>query len=297
MLTISAGVCAYNEEKNILQCLRSLTSQTFHGKELVEMLVISSGSTDRTDELVQDYARNVDGRVRLIRQEKREGKNSAVNAFMVEAKGDVLFLANADNVMREDTFDRMAEHFNDPSIGMVGGHPVPVNDQETFMGFAVHMLWDMHHRLSLIHPKVGEIVAFRNLGFRIPTGMGSDEDLIRREHEGRGLKIAYESEALIFNRGPTTVRDFFIQRTRVNIGERYMKRWFDYDIPTWDKRFLINAWLSFVKDNASHPIKMAVAMSMEAFARVYAALHVQLDKGDRAVWQVVESTKEVDSKP
>lgn len=297
MLTISAGVCAYNEEKNILQCLRSLTSQTFHGKELVEMLVISSGSTDRTDELVLDYARNVDKRVRLIRQDKREGKNSAVNAFMAEAKGDVLFLANADNVMREDTFDLMAEHFKDPSTGMVGGHPIPVNDKGTFMGFAVHMLWDMHHRLSLIYPKVGEIVAFRNLGFQIPTGMGSDEDLIRREHEGRGLKVVYEAEALIYNRGPSTVQDFFVQRTRVNIGERYMKRWFDYDIPTWDKRFLINAWLSFLKDNARHPIKMAVAMSMEAFARVYAALHVRLDKGDRAVWQVVESTKVVDEKP
>ncbi|MCG7844294.1 MAG: glycosyltransferase, partial [Methanomassiliicoccales archaeon] len=156
MLTISAGVCAYNEEKNILQCLRSLTAQVLKDKELLEMLVISSGSTDRTDELVRDYSRNVDGRVRLIRQDRREGKNSAVNAFAEAAKGEVLFLANADNVMRPDTFDLMAEHFLDPRAGMVGGHPVPVNDRRTFMGFAVHMLWDMHHRLSMIHPKVGE---------------------------------------------------------------------------------------------------------------------------------------------
>lgn len=296
MLTISAGVCAYNEEKNVLKCLQSLTSQSLHGKDLIEMLVVSSGSTDRTDDIVLDYSRNVDPRVRLIRQGKREGKNSAVNAFINEAKGDVLFLANADNVMMEDTFDLMAEHFTDPATGMVGGHPVPVNDKGTFMGFAVHMLWDMHHRLSLIHPKVGEIVAFRNLKQGIPTGMGSDEDLIRRDLEKKGYQIRYEPMAMIFNRGPTTVRDFFIQRTRVNIGERYMKRWFDYDIPTWDKRFLINAYLSFLKDNASHPIKIAWAMSLEAFARVYAALHVRLDKGDRAVWQVVESTKEIEKR-
>lgn len=294
MLTISAGVCAYNEEKNILQCLSSLTSQVFDGKVLLEMLVISSGSTDRTDEMVLEFSKNVDGRVRLIRQEQREGKNSAVNAFAEAAKGDVLFLANADNVMRQDTFDLMAEHFLDPATGMVGGHPVPVNDRTTYMGFAVHMLWDMHHRLSLIHPKVGEIVAFRNLGIRIPTGMGSDEDLIRREMESKGYLIVYEPMAIIYNRGPTTVRDFFIQRTRVNIGERYMKRWFDYDIPTWDQRYLFNAWFSFIKDNAAHPIKMSVAMAMEVFARAYAALHVSLDKGDRAIWQVVESTKEIE---
>jgi len=297
MLTISAGVCAYNEEKNILQCLRSLTSQVFRGKELIEVLVVSSGSIDRTDELVLEYARITDGRVRLIVQEQREGKNSAVNAFVEQAKGDVLFLANADNVMQENTLDLMAAHFQEPSAGMVGGHPIPVNDKDTYMGFAVHMLWDMHHRLSLIHPKVGEIVAFRNLGLKIPTGMGSDEDLIRRELENRGYQIRYEPGALIFNRGPTTVQDFFIQRTRVNIGERYMKRWFDYDIPTWDKAYLFNAWFSFLKDNARHPLKMVVAMVMEAFARAYAALHVRLDKGDRAIWQVVESTKGVDRKP
>lgn len=296
MLTISAGVCAYNEEMNILRCLRSLSSQRLDGKELIEVLVVSSGSTDRTDEIVQEYSRASDPRVRLIRQERREGKNSAVNAFIGAAKGEVLFLANADNVMEEDTFDLMARHFMDPATGMVGGRPVPVNDRSTFMGFASHMLWDMHHRLSLIHPKVGEIVAFRNTGLRIPTGMGSDEDLIRREMESQGLRVLYEPSAIIHNRGPSTLSDFFEQRTRVNIGERYMKRWFDYDIPTWDKRFLINAWLSFLKDNAAHPLKMAGAMSIEAFARAYASLHVRLDKGDRAIWQVVGSTKDVQNR-
>ena len=296
MLTISAGVCAYNEEMNILRCLRSLSSQRLDGKELIEVLVVSSGSTDRTDEIVREYSRASDTRVRLIRQEEREGKNSAVNAFIGAAKGEVLFLANADNVMEEDTFDLMARHFMDPATGMVGGRPVPVNDRSTFMGFASHMLWDMHHRLSLIHPKVGEIVAFRNTGLRIPTGMGSDEDLIRREMESQGLRVLYEPSAIIHNRGPSTLSDFFEQRTRVNIGERYMKRWFDYDIPTWDKRFLINAWLSFLKDNAAHPLKMAGAMSIEAFARAYASLHVRLDKGDRAIWQVVGSTKDVQNR-
>jgi len=60
MLALSAGVCAYNEERNIVQCLRSLSAQRLNRKELVEILVISSGSTDRTDELVARYAEEVD---------------------------------------------------------------------------------------------------------------------------------------------------------------------------------------------------------------------------------------------
>ncbi|MBN1109625.1 MAG: glycosyltransferase [Methanomassiliicoccales archaeon] len=297
MLTISAGVCAYNEERNILKCLRSLSSQSLHDKVLIEVLVISSGSTDRTDELVRSYSREVDHRVRLVRQERREGKNSAVNAFVARAQGSVLFLANADNVMCEDTFDLMSEHFLDPRVGMVGGHPVPDNDPGTFIGFAVHMLWEMHHRLSLIHPKVGEIVAFRNVPFQIPTDMGSDEDLIRKEMEGRGHLTRYEPAAIVYNRGPSTVREFFVQRVRVNIGELYVKRRFDYDIPTWDLRYLLNAWLDFIKDHGGHPLRMVVAISMESMVRAYALVHVRLNKGDRAVWQMVESTKEVGERP
>ncbi|MCK7510456.1 MAG: hypothetical protein MZV70_44655, partial [Desulfobacterales bacterium] len=56
--------------------------------------------------------------------------------------------------------------------------------------------------------------------FSTSTGMGSDEDLIWRDMEGRGLKVKYEPSAMIPNRGPTNVEDFFEQRTRVNIGER-----------------------------------------------------------------------------
>jgi hypothetical protein len=37
----------------------------------------------------------------------------------------------------------------------------------------------MHHRLSLISPKTEDLIAFRNLGVRIPLGTNTDEDWIR----------------------------------------------------------------------------------------------------------------------
>jgi cellulose synthase/poly-beta-1,6-N-acetylglucosamine synthase-like glycosyltransferase len=256
--------------------------------------VVSSGSTDGTDAIVREYGAK-DGRVRLLRQEKREGKNSAVNAFMSSANGDILVLVNADNNLAPCALDRLVSRFQDPKVGVVGGRPMPVNRKDTVAGFAVHMLWDMHHRLSLIYPKVGEAIAFRNLHIQIPTGMQSDEDLVRMDLEKRGFRTVYEPEAVVINKGPETVRDYWKQRTRVNIGERYMKRLFDFDIPTWDNHYLFQAYLGFLKDNSSQIVRMSAAVVMEMLARVYASIYVLLDKGDKVVWSMVESTKNVDS--
>ncbi len=291
---MSIGVCAYNEERNICHTLDSILVQRIQGGSVEEIIVVSSGSTDGTDNAVQEYGFK-DGRVRLLRQEKREGKNSAVNAFMAIAKGDVLVLVNADNNLAEGSLDRLVSHFGDPKVGVVGGRPMPVNRKDTIAGFAVHMLWDMHHRLSLIYPKVGEAIAFRNLHIQIPTGMQSDEDLVRMDLEKRGYRTEYEPEAFVINKGPETVGDYWKQRTRVNIGERYMKRLFDFDIPTWDNRYLFQAYLGFLKDNSSQIVRMTVAIVMEMLARAYASIYVMLDKGDKVMWSMVESTKDVDS--
>ncbi len=294
MPAVSIGVCAYNEEKNIRHTLDSILTQTVRGGSIEEIVVVSSGSTDGTDDIVREYS-SKDPRVRLLRQERREGKNSAVNAFMASAKGGILVLVNADNNLGDGALDHLVSHFADEKVGVVGGRPMPVNRRDTIPGFAVYMLWDMHHRLSLIYPKVGEAIAFRNLNIQIPTGMQSDEDLVRMDLEKRGYRTEYEPNAIVVNKGPDTVRDYWKQRTRVNIGERYMKRLFDFDIPTWDSRYLFQAYLGFLKDNSNHVLRMSSAMVMEMLARAYASIYVKLDKGDKVLWSMVESTKNVNS--
>ena len=291
-MKVSVGICAYNEAGNISRCLESVISQSMGDDPLTEIIVVSSGSTDGTDDVVKQFAQR-DSRVRLVRQEKREGKNSAVNEFMRQANGDILVLVNADNIVENGSLANLVRPFHDEKVGVAGGHPLPVNDKSTVAGFAVHMLWDMHHRLSLIYPKVGEMMAFRNLHIQIPTGMQSDEDLIRMDLEKKGYRSVYVGEATVINKGPATVRDYIKQRTRVNIGERYMKKWFDVDIPTWDPRFLFQALQSFIKENWRYLDKMFLAICLEAYARVYASLHVRMDKGDRPVWSMVETTKKL----
>jgi biofilm PGA synthesis N-glycosyltransferase PgaC len=293
MIATTVGVCAYNEERNIAECIGSILAQRGGSFELREVLVVCSGCSDGTESIVARMAGD-DPRVRLLVQERREGKCSAINLLIAHATGEVLALVNGDNRLEEGSLEKLIEPFRDPRVGMVGGHPRPVNSIDTVTGFAVHMVWDLHHRLSLINPKIGELVAFRKDGVSLPTHLGSDEDNIRMQVERRGLRSVYAPDATVINKGPTTVSDFMRQRTRINIGEGYVKRLYDYEVPTQDSGLVMATLLDYVRENGQNLGKIMAAVLLEGLARIYAKAYVALDRGDQAVWEQITTSKDVD---
>ena len=192
---ISIGICAYNEEGIIERSIRSIYDQRLDGIEVREVLVVSSGSTDRTDEIVRSLMTEFDNIV-FLPQERREGKNSAINLYLDNMTSDIAVMLNADNLFAgEDSLQRLVEPFRDPDVGMVGGHPIPTNDPSDKVGFASRMLWAMHHNVAMISPKIGELVAFRDIGTRLRTDLQSDEDIIRMNLEKAGYRIVYDTTA------------------------------------------------------------------------------------------------------
>lgn len=292
-LEITVGICAYNEVQNIERSIRSIYDQRTKDITVKEVIVVSSGSTDGTDDVVKDLAEEY-GNITLIRQEKREGKNSAINCYLDNKTCDVVVMLNADNVLgNEDSLYSLVSPFFNEKVGMVGGHPVPTNDRKDKVGFATHILWTMHHHLALVYPKIGELVAFRDIGTRLPTDQQSDEDIIRMNLENAGYDCIYAPDAIVLNRGPETEEDFLKQRIRVNIGEVNMKRKFDYDIPSWNKKFLVKAVIGTVKDLGFHPFKLLYAVRLEMRARKTAEKHIDSGDADMNIWDQVATTKKL----
>lgn len=292
-IPVTIGICAYNEKENIERSVRSVYQQRYEGVSVSEVIVVSSGSTDGTDDIVLGML-NEYPNLRFIPQERREGKNSAINLLLDNKSTEIVVLLNADNTLCDErTISNLIRPFSDDSVGIVGGHPIPTNTKDTLAGFASNMIWALHHQVSLLHPKIGELVAFRDIGTRLPMKSQSDEDILRMNLEKNGFQSVYAPDALIQNRGPETVQDFIKQRTRVNIGERYMKKEFDYDIPTWNKKLLFSAVLGSIKDLGFHPVKMSLTVAMELYTRTAAASYVRSDKGDIGVWDPVSSTKKL----
>ena len=57
MIRCTVGVMAYNEEHNIVRALHAVLNQRLTACQVIEIVVVASGCTDRTVELAEEVAR------------------------------------------------------------------------------------------------------------------------------------------------------------------------------------------------------------------------------------------------
>src|SRR5829696_8594755 len=112
-LACSVGIMAYNEEANIGDAIESILEQRLASGQITELIVVASGCEDRTTEIVAEFASH-DPRVHLISQERREGKASAINLFIGEARSPVLIMVSGDVLVKQGTIESLLAHFDDP---------------------------------------------------------------------------------------------------------------------------------------------------------------------------------------
>ncbi len=286
----SVGIMAHNEAANIAHTIETILGQHLTHGYIAEVMVVASGCTDETAPRVAAIARN-DPRVRLIVQERREGKASAINLWLAAAQSPILLMVSADVVIKEGTFDALLEHFHDPRVGMVGAHPIPVNDDGNFLGHAVHLLWQMHDIVARETPKLGETIAFRNVIPSIPLDTSVDEISIQAIISQLGYKLVYEPRAVVYNRGPTTVSDFLRQRRRIHAGHLRWKQQHGYAAATMSTQRVGHALI------AAHPFTSPQAaawtlgtVGLEALGRALGT-YDYLSRRPNHVWQMVTTTK------
>ncbi len=286
----SVGVMAFNEEANIAGAIDTILGQQLTSSEITELIVVASGCEDRTAEIVAAIARR-DPRVRLIIQERREGKASAINLFIAAARSPVLLMVSADVLVRDGTIDALLRHFDDPAVGMVGGHPIPVNSETTLLGHAVHLQWRLHDRLARQASKLGEIVAFRNVIPSIPCDTAVDEISIQALVTQLGYRLVYEPQAVVYNRGPATVGDFLRQRRRIYAGHLRIREQQGYSASTMSAWRVGRALLgsgSFTTPRAA--LWTSCTVGLEAAARGLGHYDV-MRRRPQHVWEVSATTK------
>jgi cellulose synthase/poly-beta-1,6-N-acetylglucosamine synthase-like glycosyltransferase len=168
----------------------------------------------------------------LVEPERR-GKITAINLFLERHRpADVVVLLSGDVLPEPDAIPRMIAAFDDPAVGMVGGRPVPVNDPRTFLGFTAHLIWEVHHRIALERPKLGEAVAFRDVVDALPSELAVDEAALEALVTARGYRLRYVAGAIIHNRGPERLAEFLSQRRRITAGHLHLRDRLGYRVST-----------------------------------------------------------------
>jgi biofilm PGA synthesis N-glycosyltransferase PgaC len=292
MICCCVAIMAHNEEANIGRVLDALLAQKTETVSIERFIVVASGCTDRTEEVVEEFAAR-DDRVHLVRQRQRRGKASAVNLMIQHTDQEIIVLHNADTLPEPTTIEALVSPFADPEVGMVGGHPVPINPNTTFMGFGVHLLWELHHQISLRRPKMGELIAFRNIFRQIPHDSAVDEASVEPLIVGQGLRILYAPDAIIRNKGPDTVRDFLKQRRRIFAGHLYVKDLVGYRVSTMKSLPIARLYVRNMKLDWRYFVWGPAIIVLETLGRLWGAYDYSIWKRKPYVWPVAETTKDL----
>jgi cellulose synthase/poly-beta-1,6-N-acetylglucosamine synthase-like glycosyltransferase len=218
-MKVLLGIAAHNEEKNIGGLLSFLTKE-----HSVDKIVIVSSSTDRTNSIVEEFAKDTGSIVSLIAESERKGKSSACNTLIEYAakKGfDIIVYLGGDNLPLRGSIEALLSGFDSERVGVVGGKPEPVDDPNTFLGWATNLQWNIHHVISSSHPpKIsGELMAFRAGVVReIPIAIINDDAYIQLVGLAKGYEGRYCPSAVVKLKGCSSSREFVLQRRRVYLG-------------------------------------------------------------------------------
>ncbi len=282
-MDVTIGIMAYNEGSNIGRLLTRLLGQNTRTAYIREIIVVSSGSTDRTEEIVEGMKSD---KVKLVRQKRRLGKVSAINEFLKEAQTEILILCSADVMPEYDAVERLTKPLENSEIGIVAGRPVP-RKNSSIIGKVAGLQWLIHHRISSRNVKFGEFIAFRKIFGKI-ANTAVDEEEIAMLIKSRGFEGVYAKDAVVHNIPPDNIGDFIRQRRRIYCGHLELKKRCKYEISSMDSLLVLEEYLRTIRMN--NILIALLAPALEILGRGL-GLYDYLTLKNHFIWDIARSTK------
>jgi len=124
---VSVVIAAKDEQANISARIENLIAQEYP-RQLLEIIVVSDGSTDRTAELARLYANQG---VQLLECATAVGKATALNIGVAAATHDIVVFADARQRFSPNAIAELVSVFHDETVGGVSGELILVAGRDT----------------------------------------------------------------------------------------------------------------------------------------------------------------------
>ncbi|HNW39572.1 MAG TPA: hypothetical protein PKI44_03990 [Candidatus Omnitrophota bacterium] len=153
----------------------------------------------------------------------------------------------------------------------------------------INTLWDLHHQLSLIKPKISEVIGFKKRFINLPL-VGLDDLIIEELVSKSGLKIQYLPSKHVYTRVPLSWKEYLSQRRRIsaqyiNYSLKRNYRASTRDLKIWHK-FLLRHNLNLTK-----VVSIILLMLIEAYALML-GLCDNFRGRDLLKWPAINTTKQ-----
>jgi cellulose synthase/poly-beta-1,6-N-acetylglucosamine synthase-like glycosyltransferase len=217
---VTVLIAAYNEESVIQATIENKLAQDYP-RDKLEVLVVSDGSDDRTDAIIAGFA---DQGVRLLRQEPRAGKTSALNLAVPCVSGEIIVFSDANSLYAPDALRQLVANFADPGVGYVTGRMVYANPDGSTIGDGCTTYMKYENVLRAIETRIGSVVGVdggidavrKELYWQMRADQLPDFVLPLRVVE-RGFRVVYEPGAVLWEPSLKKAGDEYRMRVRVSL--------------------------------------------------------------------------------
>ncbi len=199
-LPISIVMVVRNEERVLEDKLRNLLTLDYPS-ERCQIVVVSDGSTDRTEEILREHAGNP--RVQVVMNQLSRGKASGLNDAFDLAHGDLVVFTDARQKIEPGALRLLAESFADPNVGCVSGELMlgDLDSGETGRGMGLY--WRIEKQVRELEAASGSVVgatgalyaARRDLLTAVPEGTILDDVYIPLQVVKQGKRVVFEPRA------------------------------------------------------------------------------------------------------
>ncbi|MCX8008881.1 MAG: glycosyltransferase [Patescibacteria group bacterium] len=233
--SITIGICAYNEAKNIKNLLDSIIAQKETKDFFIrDIIVVSDGSTDSIEHIVLNHG---DPRVQLKFFPTREGKPTRMNYLLSNNQSDILVFFDADVVLAHPFVLKhlVLPFISSKRMGLVGGRCQPL-PAETFVESAINNYIDariaIEDRIDCAKTAYcfhGAIMAMSKefaSKLILPSSIFSDDTYIYLFARRSKYKVYYAKKAVVLYRSPQTLIDAFRQMMRHHAGTPQLYNYF-----------------------------------------------------------------------
>ncbi len=123
--SVSIVISAYNEEKIIARKIEN-TLDLDYPENLLEIAIISDGSTDGTNKIIKEYAKK-DDRIKACIEPINRGKTEGLNRYIPLLRGEIIIFSDANSFYEKGLIKKIIRPFLDKRIGYVTGSTVYVS--------------------------------------------------------------------------------------------------------------------------------------------------------------------------
>ncbi len=288
-MNLSVGIITH-KDTSLIDLINTVLNQDKVDSQIKEVIIVSSGILDEIAADLNDLLEKND-RLMLIREPERSGKARSVNLFLEHAKSEVCILISGDISLVKNSISEIIKPLKDPQIGLVGSRPVPLNQGRDFISFAVKLIWEIHHNLAIIRPKVGELIAFKKIISEISPETAVDEAWIEAMITEKGLSIVYAPESIIHNIGPESFREYVCQRERIHIGHIHLKKKLGYYVSSMDYFKIFKALYKSLVFTPRGIFFSFLVIFLEVIIRLKANIDLSIYHRNPYCWDIIESAK------